>query len=117
MIRVDSPPSRQLWRLPLGFEAMGGRTDSRVDFVSRGQGYALFLTSREAVLALARPEVKRGRPHMRLKSAAGELSPTAPPTVVRLQWWRLEFQRQFINDADTNDEVRIRSLSPVNALE
>jgi hypothetical protein len=43
-------------RLPLSFEAnvgqVGGQTDPQVKFLSRGSGYTLFLTAREAVLAL-----------------------------------------------------------------
>jgi hypothetical protein len=39
-------------QLPLSFEANLGQTDPQVDFISRGSGYTLFLTSREAVLAL-----------------------------------------------------------------
>src|SRR5437773_9851319 len=39
-------------RLPLAFEANGGRTDKSVDFIARGRGYALFLTPRASVLAL-----------------------------------------------------------------
>src|ERR1700759_2315529 len=43
-------------RLPISFEANQGQTDSRVKFLSRGQGYSLFLTQREAVLALKRQD-------------------------------------------------------------
>src|SRR5678815_2757270 len=39
-------------QLPLSFEANVGQTDPRVDFISRGSGYTLLLTPREAVLAL-----------------------------------------------------------------
>lgn len=39
-------------KLPLSFEANHGQTDSHVKFLSRGQGYALFLTPTEAVLSL-----------------------------------------------------------------
>jgi hypothetical protein len=39
-------------QLPLSFEANQGQTDPRVHFLSRGQGYSLFLTDSEAVLAL-----------------------------------------------------------------
>jgi hypothetical protein len=46
--------------LPLGFEANEGQADSRVKFLSRGEGYALFLTGDEAVLAL-----KKGSPGQR----------------------------------------------------
>jgi hypothetical protein len=39
-------------QLPLSFEANVGQTDPHVDFISRGNGYTLFLTPREAVLSL-----------------------------------------------------------------
>lgn len=44
-------------KLPLSFEANHGQTDSRVKYISRGEGYNLYLTATEAVLAL-RNEVK-----------------------------------------------------------
>ncbi|MEW5986823.1 MAG: hypothetical protein AB1791_09330, partial [Chloroflexota bacterium] len=40
-------------RLPLSFEANQGQTAAEVQFLARGSGYSLFLTSTEAVLALA----------------------------------------------------------------
>ncbi len=43
-------------QLPLSFEANKGQTDEKVKFLSRGNGYTLFLTSTEAVLSLSRPE-------------------------------------------------------------
>src|SRR6266542_2964620 len=39
-------------KLPLSFEANLGQTDSKVKFLTRGSGYALFLTANEAVLRL-----------------------------------------------------------------
>ncbi|HET9177352.1 MAG TPA: SBBP repeat-containing protein [Terriglobia bacterium] len=39
-------------KIPLSFEPNQGQLDSRVSFLARGLGYALFLTSREAVLEL-----------------------------------------------------------------
>ncbi len=36
--------------LPMSFEANQGQTDARVRFLSRGEGYSLFLTDSEAVL-------------------------------------------------------------------
>ena len=42
-------------KIPLSFEKNLGQTDKRVRFLSRGQGYGLFLTDREAVLRLAQP--------------------------------------------------------------
>jgi hypothetical protein len=44
--------SEMYGQLPLSFEANVSQTDPRVDFISRGSGYTLFLTPREAVLAL-----------------------------------------------------------------
>jgi hypothetical protein len=39
-------------KLPLSFEANQGQTDSQVQFLARGGGYTLLLTSTEAVLSL-----------------------------------------------------------------
>src|SRR5438552_14809394 len=38
-------------KLPLSFETNQGQTDSQVQFLARGGGYTLFLTSTEAVLS------------------------------------------------------------------
>jgi hypothetical protein len=43
---------RRYGRLPLSFERNVGQTDQRVDFLSRGRSYVVFLTGAEAVLAL-----------------------------------------------------------------
>jgi hypothetical protein len=43
-------------RLPLSFEPNRGQTDPRVRFLSRGNGYSLFLTDSSAVLALSKDE-------------------------------------------------------------
>src|SRR5207245_3706692 len=51
----DLRVSETYGRLPLYFEANRGQTDPQVKFISRGDGYVLFLTSREAVLALNAP--------------------------------------------------------------
>jgi hypothetical protein len=41
-------------KLPLSFEANNGQVDEAVRYLSRGNGYTLFLTSTEAVLSLRR---------------------------------------------------------------
>ena len=41
-------------KLPLTFEANQGQSDNQVKFLSRGEGYTLFLTGDEAVLSLRR---------------------------------------------------------------
>ena len=47
--------------LPLSFEVNQGQTDPSVNFLSRGRGYTLFLTGREAVLTLKNPSSTSGR--------------------------------------------------------
>jgi hypothetical protein len=42
-------------QVPLSFEANQGQTDSQVRFLSRGSGYALFLTPGETVVSLHKP--------------------------------------------------------------
>jgi beta-propeller repeat-containing protein len=42
-------------RLPLSFEENRGQTDSQVRFLSRGEGYRLFVTATETVLVLRQP--------------------------------------------------------------
>jgi len=59
--RADAAAGRQVaavagfGQLPLSFEENRGQTDPRVKFLSRGQGYTLFLTDRDAVFSLQRP--------------------------------------------------------------
>jgi len=45
--------SARLFGLPMQFEKNAGQTDSQVDFLARGPGYALFLTPTQAVFCLA----------------------------------------------------------------
>jgi len=47
-------------KLPLSFEANQGQADSSVRFLSRGNGYSLFLTSTEAVLTLKPSRDRKG---------------------------------------------------------
>ncbi len=50
-------------KIPLSFEAYQGQTDAKVQFLSRGSGYTLFLTGDEAVFSIrgndAKPNVSR----------------------------------------------------------
>src|SRR5208283_2837952 len=58
-----APPSVRMRNayggLPLSFEENRGQTDPRVKFLARGGGYALFLTSTEAVLKLRAPSLSQ----------------------------------------------------------
>jgi hypothetical protein len=66
----SAAPGPAIKSLPLSFELNQGQTDSRVKFLSRGNGYALFLTPSEMVLGLSRPDTKAtGVLRMRLVGA------------------------------------------------
>lgn len=71
---ADNPTRRRTkeayGKLPLSFEANQGQMDSRVRFLSRGNGYNLFLTSTEAVLALQQSRSRR------LTSAPADQTPS-----------------------------------------
>jgi Abnormal spindle-like microcephaly-assoc'd, ASPM-SPD-2-Hydin/Cep192 domain 4/Beta-propeller repeat len=69
---------RNYGSLPLSFEPNQGQTDPRVRFLSRGQGYTLFLTGDQAVLAL--------RKNSRQPAAEGRKSrPRAKDSVLAMQ--------------------------------
>ena len=55
LLSGDAGLAQAYGQLPLSFEANQGQTDPQVDFLSRGSGYALFLTPTEAVLSLQTP--------------------------------------------------------------
>jgi hypothetical protein len=72
-------------KLPLSFEANGGQVNNSVKFLSRGQGYTLFLTGDEAVLRLTKSqgEASASRsPKSGLKSNAA--SAEATDAIVRM---------------------------------
>src|SRR5882672_10702406 len=91
---AHSQPTNQLQvnaaydSLPLYFEANRGQTDPQVKFVSRGQGYTLFLTrGAEAVLVLRKPTPKRDplQPAALPSAAVAHQSePASPPAVLRM---------------------------------
>src|SRR5271154_7289822 len=76
-------------KLPLSFEANQGQSDPQVRFTSRGNGYSLFLTDSEAVLALSRKEgSKGGEQKVTLSKAESGKSPAKlsfKTDVVRMQ--------------------------------
>jgi len=72
---AQSKPARTVIEsLPLAFELNQGQTDPRVKFLSRGNGYALFLTPDEMVLSLAKPE-SRGTGVLRMTLAGANPQP------------------------------------------
>jgi hypothetical protein len=71
-------------RLPLSFEANQGQTDPQVRFLSRGQGYSLFLTDSAAVLALSRPNPRPNNGSNAIAAKANAAKP-AQSDVVRME--------------------------------
>ena len=73
--------------LPLSFEANHGQTDPSVNFLSRGKGYALFLTGREAVLTLRKSSVAGAHPPAlsKLGQPATDDGQKANDAVLRMQ--------------------------------
>jgi hypothetical protein len=70
-------------QLPLHFEVNQGQSDQQVKFLSRGNGYALFLTPTEAVLALQQnSEARSQNPESQTQPPTPN---PQPPTVLRMQ--------------------------------
>lgn len=75
-----------LRQLPLSFEENRGQTDPKVKFLSRGNGFSLFLTSDEAVLALKQGAGDRGSgTKEREKTRGAEDATLKPPVVLRME--------------------------------
>ena len=72
-------------KLPLGFEANQGQTDSRVRFLSRGSGYLLYLTPDAAVLALPSERPQLSGRTSKLPLPGREIASPKPPAVLRMQ--------------------------------
>jgi len=59
-------------KLPLHFEPNLGQSAKQVKFLSRGQGYTLFLTASEAVFSLRHSEKKTDASVLRMKLAGAD---------------------------------------------
>jgi hypothetical protein len=70
-------------QLPMAFELNRGQADASVNFLARGQGYSLFLTSGEAVLSLRDPSVASSRGDAERGSTAS-IGTSPSGTVVRM---------------------------------
>lgn len=68
--------SENYGKLPLSFESNVGQTAKAVKFLSRGNGYTMFLTATEAVFSLRQAGEKKSRAVWRLQLAGA--NPSAP---------------------------------------
>src|SRR6476659_4271674 len=72
--------------LPLSFELNQGQTNERVRFLARSEGYVLFLTATEAVMALENPAAhQKGKENRALRSRAEDSVARAPRRIVRMK--------------------------------
>jgi hypothetical protein len=71
-------------KLPLTFEINQGQTDAQVKFLSRGSGYALFLTPTETVLVLNKPQLRYSAVSQSSNNPLKRTTQTNP-TVLRMQ--------------------------------
>jgi hypothetical protein len=82
--RADSTAQSRLaaayGKLPLRLELNAGQTDASVRFLSRGPGYALFLTGNEAVLSLEKRSPKAISPPVALRMSLAGANPNATVT-------------------------------------
>ena len=75
----------KLAKLPLSFEVNRGQTDKQVKFLSRGPGYALFLTPTEAVLSLKAGNGQRAQKNPALPVAIRPKSTASKAAVLRIR--------------------------------
>jgi hypothetical protein len=89
---VPAPSTRaaEYGKLPLSFEANQGQSDPQVKFLSRGDGYSLFLTDTSAVLTLSNGTGRTGMIAPASRNRHGELpeknaTSIAPQDVLRME--------------------------------
>ena len=94
-------------KLPLSFEANVAQTDEQVKFLSRGRGYALFLTSNEAVIALEKPASQSRRPKGLLGPKVVEPQKEAGATsaVLRMQLVAANWTRRVVGAEELPGKV------------
>ena len=86
--KEDSRWAETYGKLPLSFEENQGQTAQQVRYVTHGDGYELFLTPQEAVLALAAPASHDFSPHHRFETlrAIREASGARTMAAVRMRF-------------------------------
>jgi len=73
--------------LPLNFEVNQGQAHQRVKFLARSEGYVLFLTANETVMALDNPAAHRkGKENLDVRNNESTERKTRPPrSIVRMK--------------------------------
>src|ERR1041385_8626433 len=79
------PVAANYGSIPLSFELNQGQTHQRVKFLARSEGYVLFLTATEAVMALDNPAAhRRGKENLDALESTEEKS-RPPRSIVRMK--------------------------------
>ena len=108
-------PAQGYGQLPLAFEPNQGQMDPRVQFLTRGSGYALMLTGDEAVLSLAPSKRggKAGTLRMRFPGASRVARGAAEsPLPGRVNYFRGHTRREWRTDIPTYRRVRYADVYP-----
>jgi sugar lactone lactonase YvrE len=105
-------------KIPLSFEANQGQVDKSVKFLSRGNGYSLFLTDSAAVLALNQPDAakkpaKAGVIRMELAGASRNMSAAGADQLTgKANYFIGNDQAQWHSGVPTYAKVRYRGVYP-----
>jgi hypothetical protein len=68
VVKLAAPPTKMdFGKLPLRFEVNAGQVSNEVRFVSRGPGFALFLTGTEAVLSMQKNDRRKAPSVLRMR--------------------------------------------------
>ncbi len=113
-LRNGAPALESYGKVPLSFEPNRGQTDARVQFLSRGPGYGIFLTPGEAVLAFPKDKAA-GQAVLRMKlaganaGAAAEAEEKLPGTA---NYMKGSDPSKWATKVPTYKRVRYRGVYP-----
>ena len=129
--KIAAVPNDLTARLPVSFEANRGQTDPQVSFISRGQGYTLFLTPTEAVVTLDRGRDRSAaqagdnravhlmeqapRDVLRMRLVGSNTKPVVEgldPLPGRINYVRIKSSERGQENVPTYRRVRYRSVYP-----
>jgi hypothetical protein len=115
--KANSPdPVRKYADVPLSFEANHGQTNSDVRFLSRGKGYTLFLTSREAVLSLDKLDSRQRRTGtaitMKLQGGSDPTVQGLDPQLGKSNYLISQDSAKWITDIPNYARVQYRQVYP-----
>ncbi len=107
-------------KLPVAFEANRGQTDSEVKFLSRAQGYTLFLTSSEALFTLPGPASPGDNRHKELQAVGIKLLGANPAAEVlgaeelpgKVSYFIGNNPSEWFRNVPTYAQVRYREIYP-----